>query len=282
MARQGDWLTPRFMGRYALYKPPLLIWAAAASSKLLGVSRLSLRLPIALLSALALGLIFLWAGELAGWQAGAVAGGLQQTPGRLAAVLAPAHRAALRARPRADLPMGRRTRRLAGRSRGRRPAPLQSPVAHAGRALHDRRPAARLLHRRFLRPLLRPVAGIARGARRLLRRGGGRHPHQRDRGHPPAGRFGAVLGGRPAAGAPGFLARLSGRGFGPGLRRTVVPLPVRGPPAVVLDRALRRRDPRLRRRCAPPDLAREPGAVLPDAPRRHRPASPGRRGGGHS
>src|SRR5664280_2620607 len=76
MARQGDWLTPRFMGRYALYKPPLLIWAAAASSKLLGVSRLSLRLPIALLSALALGLIFLWAGELAGWQAGAVAGAL--------------------------------------------------------------------------------------------------------------------------------------------------------------------------------------------------------------
>ena len=73
MAREGDWLTPRFMGRYALYKPPLLIWVAAASSKLLGVSRLSVRLPIALLSALALGLIFLWAGEIAGWQAGAVA-----------------------------------------------------------------------------------------------------------------------------------------------------------------------------------------------------------------
>src|SRR5665647_1151359 len=30
MARNGDWLTPRFMGRYALYKPPLLVWAAAA------------------------------------------------------------------------------------------------------------------------------------------------------------------------------------------------------------------------------------------------------------
>ena len=76
MARNGDWLTPRFMGRYALYKPPLLVWAAAVSSKLLGVSRLSLRLPIAILSALALGLLFLWAGELAGWQAGAVAGAL--------------------------------------------------------------------------------------------------------------------------------------------------------------------------------------------------------------
>jgi hypothetical protein len=76
MARDGDWLTPRFMGRYALYKPPLLVWTAAVSSKLLGVSRLSLRLPIAILSALALGLLFLWAGELAGWQAGAVAGAL--------------------------------------------------------------------------------------------------------------------------------------------------------------------------------------------------------------
>jgi hypothetical protein len=73
MAREGDWLTPRFMGRYALSKPPLVVWAAAVSSKVLGVSRLSLRLPIALLSALALGLIFLWAGELAGWQAGAMA-----------------------------------------------------------------------------------------------------------------------------------------------------------------------------------------------------------------
>lgn len=44
MARDGDWLTPRFMGRYALYEPPLLVWTAAVSSKLLGVSRLSLRL----------------------------------------------------------------------------------------------------------------------------------------------------------------------------------------------------------------------------------------------
>jgi Dolichyl-phosphate-mannose-protein mannosyltransferase len=74
VARDGDWLTPRFMGRYALYKPPLLVWAAAVSSRLLGVSRLSLRLPIAIFSALALGLIFLWAGEMAGWQAGAAAG----------------------------------------------------------------------------------------------------------------------------------------------------------------------------------------------------------------
>ena len=30
MARDGDWLTPRFMGRFALCKPPLLVWAAEA------------------------------------------------------------------------------------------------------------------------------------------------------------------------------------------------------------------------------------------------------------
>src|ERR1039458_8984520 len=43
MAREGGWLTPRFMGRYTLFKPPLLVWAAAFSSKILGVSRLGLR-----------------------------------------------------------------------------------------------------------------------------------------------------------------------------------------------------------------------------------------------
>jgi hypothetical protein len=73
MARDGDWLTPRFMGRFALYKPPLLVWAAGACSKVFGVSPLSLRLPVAIFSAVALGLIFLWGAEIAGWQAGAVA-----------------------------------------------------------------------------------------------------------------------------------------------------------------------------------------------------------------
>src|ERR1035438_3254709 len=33
MAREGEWLTPHFMGRYALYKPPMLIWAAAFSAR---------------------------------------------------------------------------------------------------------------------------------------------------------------------------------------------------------------------------------------------------------
>ena len=72
MAQHGDWLTPKFMGRLALYKPPLLIWASAFSARILGVSRLALRLPIALFCGLAICLVFLFAAEsLLSWQAGA-------------------------------------------------------------------------------------------------------------------------------------------------------------------------------------------------------------------
>ncbi len=76
MAQSGDWLTPRFMGRLALYKPPLLIVAAGISARLLGISRLSLRLPVAILCALALGLVFLFAAELHSWESGAAAAAL--------------------------------------------------------------------------------------------------------------------------------------------------------------------------------------------------------------
>src|SRR5438270_4976987 len=67
---QGDWLSPHFMGRLALYKPPMLIWAAALSARVFGVDRFTLRLPIAMFAALAVGLIFLWGAEAAGIQAG--------------------------------------------------------------------------------------------------------------------------------------------------------------------------------------------------------------------
>src|SRR5947208_1084807 len=66
----GDWLTPHFMGRLALYKPPLLIWTAAASARLFGINHFTLRLPIVIFAALAIGLIFLWGAEAAGIQAG--------------------------------------------------------------------------------------------------------------------------------------------------------------------------------------------------------------------
>src|SRR5690349_4820287 len=63
MAQRGDWLTPTFLRRLALYKPPLLAWTSGFSARLLGVSRISLRLPNILLVSLAAGLIFLWAAE---------------------------------------------------------------------------------------------------------------------------------------------------------------------------------------------------------------------------
>src|ERR1041385_3346512 len=73
MASQGDWLTPRFMGRFALYKPPLLMWLSGMSARLFGISRWALRLPVALLASLALGLIFLWVAELRSVESAVVA-----------------------------------------------------------------------------------------------------------------------------------------------------------------------------------------------------------------
>ncbi len=73
MAQSGHYLTPTFMGRLALYKPPLLICLSAVSARLLGISRLTLRLPVALLCALATGLVFLFAAELNSWQSGVCA-----------------------------------------------------------------------------------------------------------------------------------------------------------------------------------------------------------------
>lgn len=76
MARDGGWSTPMFMGRYGLYKPPLLAVAAGLSARILGVSRLALRMPVALFAGLAVGLVFWWAAELRSWQAGACAAAL--------------------------------------------------------------------------------------------------------------------------------------------------------------------------------------------------------------
>src|SRR5689334_18345520 len=47
-ALHGGWLTPRFMGRFALYKPPLLVWASGLSARVFGIGRIGLRFPVAL------------------------------------------------------------------------------------------------------------------------------------------------------------------------------------------------------------------------------------------
>jgi hypothetical protein len=61
MAEHGDWLTPMFLDRFALYKPPLLYWTSALSMKMLGVNPFSIRLPSLLAGALLLTLVFRWA-----------------------------------------------------------------------------------------------------------------------------------------------------------------------------------------------------------------------------
>jgi hypothetical protein len=73
MARQGEWATPKFLGRFALNNPPLLIWMAAGSARIFGIGKTRLRLPIILIVGFAAGLVFLWAAELQSWEAGAAA-----------------------------------------------------------------------------------------------------------------------------------------------------------------------------------------------------------------
>ncbi len=60
MVLHGHWLTPRFLGRIYLLKPPLQLWLSALSMKLLGISLFALRLPMLLAGALGVVLLFSW------------------------------------------------------------------------------------------------------------------------------------------------------------------------------------------------------------------------------
>lgn len=73
MARTGEWLTPRFLDRLALFKPPMLYWLSGISVKLFGPSNLSLRLPSILAGAAVAALAVAWALSWGPWQALAVA-----------------------------------------------------------------------------------------------------------------------------------------------------------------------------------------------------------------
>ena len=64
MARHGDWLTPFYQNRFALYKPPLLAWLAGAFARIGGPSAFVLRLPVMLFAALTACLLFAWRSEL--------------------------------------------------------------------------------------------------------------------------------------------------------------------------------------------------------------------------
>lgn len=60
MAKHGDWLTPRFLDRYALTKPPLLYWLEATAIKALGRRRIAFRLPSIVAGAATVTLVFAW------------------------------------------------------------------------------------------------------------------------------------------------------------------------------------------------------------------------------
>lgn len=57
---RGDWLTPRFLGRYALYKPPVLYWLSALSTKAGAPPAWAFRIPSLLAGAATATLIFAW------------------------------------------------------------------------------------------------------------------------------------------------------------------------------------------------------------------------------
>jgi 4-amino-4-deoxy-L-arabinose transferase-like glycosyltransferase len=58
MARDGGWMTPTFLGRWVFEKPPLLMWLAAVSMKILGIGRFAARLPVVFSGALICALVF--------------------------------------------------------------------------------------------------------------------------------------------------------------------------------------------------------------------------------
>jgi hypothetical protein len=60
MLRTGHWMTPIFLDRFMLNKPPLLMWAGAASMRLEGITPLALRLPVLAAGVLCCVLVYGW------------------------------------------------------------------------------------------------------------------------------------------------------------------------------------------------------------------------------
>jgi 4-amino-4-deoxy-L-arabinose transferase-like glycosyltransferase len=76
MAAHGDFLTPRFLGRYALYKPPLFYWLSAICIKVLGPIPFALRSPSLLAGAATVALLFVWIFRITASTATALTGAL--------------------------------------------------------------------------------------------------------------------------------------------------------------------------------------------------------------
>ncbi len=60
MVRTGHWMTPIFLDRFMLNKPPLLMWTGAVSMRLFGINPLALRLPVLAAGVLCCILVYWW------------------------------------------------------------------------------------------------------------------------------------------------------------------------------------------------------------------------------
>ncbi len=74
IASDGEWLTPKLMGRLFLFKAPLVQWLTALSIRSFGLGLITVRLPSLLAGALAAVLVFFWTARRRTWvMAGAAA-----------------------------------------------------------------------------------------------------------------------------------------------------------------------------------------------------------------
>jgi hypothetical protein len=76
MTQDGDWLTPKLMGRLFLFKPPLLIWLSALSIRIFGLSLFAVRLPALILGAAGVAAVFAWAARARSLSSGFLAAGV--------------------------------------------------------------------------------------------------------------------------------------------------------------------------------------------------------------
>jgi hypothetical protein len=60
MVRTGEWMTPIFLDRFMLNKPPLLMWAGAGSMRLFGIRPVALRAPVVLSGVLCCVVVYWW------------------------------------------------------------------------------------------------------------------------------------------------------------------------------------------------------------------------------
>ena len=60
VAVAGGWLTPKVLGRYVLFKPPLLVWLSGLCLRIFGISLWALRLPALVAGVCATVTVFWW------------------------------------------------------------------------------------------------------------------------------------------------------------------------------------------------------------------------------